>query len=40
MTRPAAPVTFVNGDPYVFDHASGEYVEQHHTIPSHAGSHT
>lgn len=30
---------YISGDPYEFDPDSGEWIERHHVMPSHTGSH-
>jgi hypothetical protein len=35
----ATNVLYCDGDPYVFDHDSGEWIEVHHNEPSHDGMH-
>lgn len=35
----SAPVLYSDGDPYVFDADSGEWVEIHHQQPTHEGNH-
>lgn len=30
---------YVDGDPYILDPDSGEWIEQHHTLPTHQAAH-
>jgi hypothetical protein len=36
---PAPHVIYSDGDPYVFDPDSGEWIELHHNQPDHHGTH-